>query len=71
MLGWMRGYYAIVDVAPPALEDLPALEARAARLLQARPACLQLRAKGAPGASLRAGPRACALCVQGRESRSV
>jgi thiamine-phosphate diphosphorylase len=65
MLAWMRGYYAMVDVAPAALQDFGALEARAARLLRARPACLQLRAKGAPAASLRAGAaRLRALCAR-------
>jgi len=48
---WIRGYYAIVDVEPAALADLPALEARARARLAARPCCLQLRAKGADGAA--------------------
>jgi len=63
MLAWMRGYYAIVDVdLHPGADmhmgagtDLAALEARGARLLEARPCCLQLRAKGASAAALRAG----------------
>ncbi len=50
----LRGYYAIVDVKPDALGDLAALEARAARLLAASPCCLQLRAKGADAAPMRA-----------------
>jgi thiamine-phosphate pyrophosphorylase len=48
-----RGYYAIVDAKPGDLDDLPALGARAARLLAARPCCLQLRAKGADAAAMR------------------
>jgi thiamine-phosphate pyrophosphorylase len=50
--GWIHGYYAIVDVTPEAVLDLEALEAHAAKLLAARPCCLQLRAKGADGAAL-------------------
>ena len=56
MLSWLRGYYAIVDAKAGTgqLEDLAALEARAARLLAAGPCCLQLRAKGADAAALHA-----------------
>jgi thiamine-phosphate pyrophosphorylase len=54
----LRGYYAILDVAPAALVDGGGagaqLEARAARLLAGRPCCLQLRAKGAEAGLLRA-----------------
>ena len=47
----LRGYYAIVDAAPGAA---PAdLERRASRLLEARPCCLQIRAKGSDAAALR------------------
>jgi thiamine-phosphate pyrophosphorylase len=53
MLEWLRGYYAIVDAAPDQLQDLAALEARAASLLAGGPCCLQLRAKGADAAALR------------------
>jgi thiamine-phosphate pyrophosphorylase len=49
----LAGYYAIVDAAPS--EDPARLEARAARLLEAGPCCLQLRAKGSDAAALRAG----------------
>jgi thiamine-phosphate pyrophosphorylase len=48
------GYYAIVDARPGDLGDLVALESRAARLLAAAPCCLQLRAKGADAAPMRA-----------------
>jgi thiamine-phosphate pyrophosphorylase len=48
------GYYAIVDARPGDLDDLIALESRAARLLAAAPCCLQLRAKGADAAPMRA-----------------
>jgi thiamine-phosphate pyrophosphorylase len=61
----MRGYYAILD-ATPELLDLgagPALEARAGKLLAARPCCLQLRAKTATARALEAGGRRLrALC---------
>jgi thiamine-phosphate pyrophosphorylase len=49
-----RGFYAIVDVKPGELGDASALEAHAARLLAAAPCCLQLRAKGADAAAMRA-----------------
>jgi thiamine-phosphate pyrophosphorylase len=49
----LRGYYAILDVAPADIADAAALEARAARLLAGRPCCLQLRAKGARAAAMR------------------
>jgi thiamine-phosphate diphosphorylase len=55
MLAWMRGYYAIVDVGNDEAPDLAGLEARGARLLDARPCCLQLRAKGVSAAALRTG----------------
>jgi thiamine-phosphate pyrophosphorylase len=42
----LGGYYAILDTAPGALDDLTGLAARAETLLAAAPACLQLRAKG-------------------------
>jgi thiamine-phosphate pyrophosphorylase len=51
---WIRGYYAIVDVKPEALGDLLALEAHARKILAAGPCCLQLRAKGADAAAMRA-----------------
>jgi thiamine-phosphate pyrophosphorylase len=54
----MRGYYAIVDVAPAALADNTALAQRARALLAANPCCLQLRAKGADAAALRDAARA-------------
>jgi thiamine-phosphate pyrophosphorylase len=47
----LRGYYAIVDLAPAALGDLAALGATAMSRLAAGPCCLQLRAKGANGAA--------------------
>ena len=52
MLGWMRGYYAIVDVSPESAGDLAVLTARASLLLEARPCCLQLRAKRATAAAM-------------------
>jgi thiamine-phosphate pyrophosphorylase len=64
-LGWLRGYYAIVDVPAAALVDGQpgALEAEAQRLLAAGPCCLQLRAKGADAAALRdAALRLLPLC---------
>jgi thiamine-phosphate pyrophosphorylase len=53
---WLRGYYAIVDARPGELVDgaAGALVARAERLLAAAPCCLQLRAKGADAAAMRA-----------------
>jgi thiamine-phosphate pyrophosphorylase len=54
MLPWMRGYYAIVDARAAEIDDLAALEARAAGLLAGAPCCLQLRAKGADAAVIRA-----------------
>jgi thiamine-phosphate pyrophosphorylase len=48
----LAGYYAIVDASLG--EDPARLEARAARLLEAAPCCLQLRAKGSDAAVLRA-----------------
>jgi thiamine-phosphate pyrophosphorylase len=64
MTSWLRGYYAILDLAigesalasvsgPAAGDPAAALEARAERLLAARPCCLQLRAKGASAAAMR------------------
>jgi thiamine-phosphate pyrophosphorylase len=62
MVDWLRGYYAILDVAhdvrvdaatPGNAPDWAAIERRAARLLEARPACLQLRAKQAGAAAMR------------------
>lgn len=41
----LRGYYAIVDATAALLADGAALERRAHQLLDARPCCLQLRAK--------------------------
>ena len=59
----MRGYYAIIDVAPESAEDTAAVVARAARLLPARPCALQVRAKGASASALAALARAVApLC---------
>lgn len=58
----LRGYYAILDVhpnaGPDAGGDVPAVVARARRLLAARPCVLQVRAKGAPAATLSALARA-------------
>jgi thiamine-phosphate pyrophosphorylase len=59
----LKGFYAIVDVAPGALADLDALARRSAALLEARPACLQLRAKGAAARPLaEAAGRLLSLC---------
>ena len=55
----MRGYYAILDATPELLYSgaSAALEARAAKLLPARPCCLQLRAKAATARALEAAAR--------------
>ena len=53
----MRGYYAILDATPELCGDGHALEARAAKLLPARPCCLQLRAKAATARALEAAAR--------------
>jgi thiamine-phosphate pyrophosphorylase len=42
----LGGYYAILDAAPGALDDLTGLAGRAGALLAAAPCCLQLRTKG-------------------------
>jgi thiamine-phosphate pyrophosphorylase len=63
-MGWLRGYYAIVDVRPEALADLDALAALAEARLAAGPCCLQLRAKGADAAAMVAASlRLRDLCV--------
>ena len=55
----LRGFYAILDVAPNALGDAEALALRAEHLLAGGPCCLQLRAKdGAVAAPARALERA-------------
>ena len=55
----MRGYYAILDATPELLDPAAsaALEARAGKLLAARPCCLQLRAKAATARALEAAAR--------------
>jgi thiamine-phosphate pyrophosphorylase len=59
----MRGFYAIVDAPPELLGDAAALEAKASKLLAARPCCLQLRAKAATARALEAaGRRLLPLC---------
>jgi thiamine-phosphate pyrophosphorylase len=52
----LRGYYAILDVPPASSLDVAV--ARAARLLQARPSMLQIRAKHAGAAELASVARA-------------
>lgn len=59
----VRGYYAILDATPEALDDRPGLAARARALLNARPCCLQLRAKQAGAAAMaEAARRLLPLC---------
>jgi len=59
----IQGYYAILDAAPPLLDDEPGLVAQARRLLAGAPCCLQLRAKAAGArAMLRAARRLLPLC---------
>jgi len=56
MANLVRGYYAIVDLALDligAASAAPEIERRAAALLEARPCCLQLRAKGWTAAGMR------------------
>jgi thiamine-phosphate pyrophosphorylase len=59
----LGGYYAILDTAPGALEDLERLGARAAALLSSSPCCFQLRAKGSTARALeRASRQLLPLC---------
>jgi thiamine-phosphate pyrophosphorylase len=59
----MRGFYAILDATPELCGDGAALDARARKLLAAKPCCLQLRAKGATARALEAaGRRLLASC---------
>ena len=60
----LRGYYAMVDVAPAALADTETLVRRARALLAAGPCCLQLRAKGADAAAMRDAARALLLACR-------
>jgi thiamine-phosphate pyrophosphorylase len=53
----VRGFYAILDVAPERPLDAADLEERARRLLAAGPCCLQLRAKGATARALETAAR--------------
>jgi thiamine-phosphate pyrophosphorylase len=64
MLAWMRGYYAIVDVAGGAVQaPAAAVEQRGRALLAARPCCLLLRAKTSTAVAVRDLARALApLC---------
>ena len=71
MLGWLRGYYAILDLPardpadpdrnlgrfPGLALDLDEIDRRADQLLQAGPCCLQLRAKSVATAALRDAAR--------------
>jgi thiamine-phosphate pyrophosphorylase len=72
MLSWLRGYYAILDLPAgdptgahgryhdryPGLGlDLDEIDRRADQLLQAKPCCLQLRAKALTTAALRDAAR--------------
>ncbi|HEY4184362.1 MAG TPA: thiamine phosphate synthase [Polyangia bacterium] len=54
----LRGYYAILDIAAAQSADPARALARAARLLAARPAMIQIRAKAAGAAALAALARA-------------
>jgi len=54
----LAGYYAILDVLPAQAYDGERAAARAARLLAGQPTMLQVRAKGAPAATLAALARA-------------
>jgi thiamine-phosphate pyrophosphorylase len=54
----LKGFYAILDVRLGEPPSLVALADRAEALLRARPACLQLRAKGAAARDLAAWSRA-------------
>lgn len=54
----MKGYYAILDVDPGALDDPPTLESRARLLLAGGPCALQLRAKAATARALATAARA-------------
>jgi thiamine-phosphate pyrophosphorylase len=59
----IRGYYAMLDVAPGDLSDDAGLVRRAGALLAAGPCCLQLRAKNATAAAMRDAARLLApLC---------
>ncbi|MES1208890.1 MAG: thiamine phosphate synthase [Pseudomonadota bacterium] len=59
----VQGYYAILDAAPPLLDDPRALSEAARRLLDGAPCCLQLRAKAAGArALLDASRRLLPLC---------
>ena len=53
----LRGFYAIVDATVALLADSEALERRTRQLLDARPCCLQLRAKEAGARALVAAAR--------------
>ena len=53
----LRGFYAIVDATPALLADGEALERRTHQLLDARPCCLQLRAKEIGARALAAAAR--------------
>ena len=54
----LKGFYAILDIRPGEPPSLVALAARAEALLRARPACLQLRAKGTAARDLAGWSRA-------------
>lgn len=59
----VQGYYAILDAAPPLMDDPSALLTAARRLLAGAPSCLQLRAKAAGArAMLDAARRLLPLC---------
>src|SRR3954470_7158977 len=53
----LRGFYAIVDITTALLADGEALERRTHQLLDARPCCLQLRAKEMGARALAAAAR--------------
>src|SRR3954465_1885883 len=53
----LRGFYAIVDITTALLADGEALERRTHQLLDARPCCLQLRAKERGARALAAAAR--------------